>query len=87
LALHEVQFPSSISYGSRGGPGWSTSIVEGDSGASERVSRWPNARRRWNVAPGIKTIDALNQTMDFAIARKGPAVGFRYKDWLEYVSG
>lgn len=86
MAFHETQFPSAISMGSRGGPGFSTSIIEGDAGSSERVSRWANARRHYNVKPGIKTLSALGQTMDFYLARSGPAIGFRYKDWADFTT-
>lgn len=86
MAFHEVRFPDSISLGSRGGPGFSTSIVEGTGGASERISRWSNARRHYNAKPGIKTLSALTTTLDFYIARSGPAVGFRWKDWMDFTT-
>jgi len=86
MAFHEYQFPTGISAGSRGGPGFSTSIVEGDAGGSERVSQWANARRQHNVKWGIKSLDQLNQVIDFYVARMGPAIGFRYKNWLDFTT-
>lgn len=86
MSFHEVQYSTSISYGSKGGPGFSTSVVEGDGGSSERVSRWPNARRHYNAKPGIKTLAALTATLDFYIARQGPAIGFRWKDWMDFTT-
>ena len=86
MAFHEVQLPPSITVGSRGGPGFSTSIVEGEGGASERVSRWPSARRRYNLRPGNRNQDALAQILDFYIARQGPAIGFRFKDLWDFTT-
>ena len=80
------RFPDLWAVGGRGGPGFSTSIVEGDTGGSERVARWPNARRRYNIKPGNKNQDALAQLLDFYIARQGPTIGFRFKDWLDYTT-
>lgn len=87
MAFHESpRFPELWAVSSRGGPGFSTSIVEGDTGGSERVSRWPNARRRYNIKPGNKSQDALAQLLDFYIARQGPAIGFRFKDFLDFTT-
>ncbi len=38
MSFHDVRFPTDISYGSSGGPGFSTAIIEVDSGAEERIS-------------------------------------------------
>lgn len=86
MAFHEVQFPTSISYGSRGGPGYSTAIISVDSGAEERVSRWSAARRKYDVSYGIKSVDDLASLSEFYIARSGPAHGFRFKDHLDFTS-
>lgn len=87
MAFHEnAFFPENLSVGTRGGPGFSTSIVEGDSGSSERVSRWANARRKYNAKYGIRTVDDLNVVLSFYIARSGPAVGFRLKDHLDFTT-
>jgi uncharacterized protein (TIGR02217 family) len=86
MAFDEVQFPPEISYGSAGGPGFNTAIIEVDSGAEERVSRWTSARRRYNVGYGVKSHDDLHTLITFYIARRGAANGFRFKDWLDYTS-
>lgn len=86
MSFHEVQFPVDISYGSSGGPGFRTSIVEMDSGREQRVARWGSARRSYNVAEGVKTLDQLSELITFYIARQGPAHGFRYKDWFDFTT-
>lgn len=84
MSFHEIRFPEKISYGSAGGPGFNTKIIESDSGAERRISRWQDPRRRYDVKFGIKTFDQLYEVMSFYIARAGPAYGFRYKDWLDF---
>lgn len=84
MAFLEVEFPREISYGSSGGPGFNTSIVEGDSGYSERVSRWSTPRHRYNVRYGIRTVTQLNTIKDLYIRASGTVHGFRYYDWLDH---
>lgn len=86
MGFHEVQFPTNVDYGSFGGPGFSTSIIETDSGREERIGRWASPRRRYNAAYTIRTFDDLYLVTEFYIARTGPLFGFRYKDWLDYTS-
>lgn len=86
MAMHEVNFPASLNYGSSGGPGHSTNIIEVDSGQEERVVRWSGARRRYNAAYQVKDRDSLGELMDFYLARSGPAYGFRFKDWSDYTT-
>lgn len=86
MGFHEVQFPTGISYGSQGGPGFNTAIVEIDSGAEERTARWPSSRRRYNATENVKTLTDLYDIQKFAIARDGPANGFLYFDWMDHAS-
>lgn len=84
MAFVEEQFPADISYGSAGGPEFSTDVVASVSGAEQRNSNWSQARARYNVAHGVKTQDQLAALIAFFRARRGRAVGFRFKDWLDY---
>jgi len=86
VGFHEVRFSDAISYGTSGGPGFSTSIIVTDSGAEERIPHWESARRRYDVKWAIKSRDELREVAEFYIRRLGPAYGFRYKDWLDYAS-
>ena len=86
MGFHEIQLPTNLSYGSRFGPGFSTSIIELDSGGSERIARWPNARRRYNLKYAIKKLDDLTAVYDFYLARGGPLNGFRIKDFFDFAS-
>jgi uncharacterized protein (TIGR02217 family) len=86
MGFHEVLFPVDISFGGSGGPGFNTNIIEMDSGQEQRIARWENARRKYNVSYAIKDYNKLNELLAFYIARGGCENGFRYKDWLDYSS-
>lgn len=84
MAFHEIRFPDDISYGSGGGPEFSTDIIITQGGFEKRNSNWANARARYNVAHGVKTEAQLAELIAFFRARKGRAHGFRFKDWTDY---
>ena len=86
MAFLETQFPTDISYGSRGGPGYSTEIITLDSGQEIRIARWANARHRYDASYGVSDYPDLKTILDFYHATRGPADGFRWKDWMDYAS-
>src|SRR5690606_10207385 len=45
---------------------------------------WTQARAKYNASHGIKTPEQLETLIAFFRARKGRAIGFRYKDWQDY---
>lgn len=84
MSFAEVRFPEDIAYGSEGGPQFSTDVVTTQGGFEQRNSNWQAARARYNVARGVKTQAQLESLIAFFRARKGRAVGFRFKDWTDY---
>jgi len=78
---NDAIFPVDIAYGSQGGPGGKTNIIEMDSGAEERIVRLTEARRQWNAAYGVRSHTQLAALRTFYIARRGPAHGFRFLDY------
>jgi len=84
MAFVETQFPTDISYGSAGGPEYSTDIVISQSGAEQRNVNWSAARAQYNVAYGVQTQTQLDALIAFFRARKGRAYGFRFKDWTDF---
>jgi len=80
----EIQFPADISYGSSGGPEFSTDITELDSGKEQRNINWSTSRARYNASHGIKLDEQLTELISFFRIVKGRAFGFRFKDWLDY---
>lgn len=79
-AFVEVQFPTDISFGSEGGPEFSTEIITLGSGHEQRNQNWSQPRERWNVAYGVDTEPKLLLLREFFMARRGMAVGFRFKN-------
>lgn len=84
--FHEVQFPTDISYGSAGGPEFSTEVIELGSGYERRNQNWTYPRERWNVAYGVKTTALLQLLIKFFYARHGRAIGFRFKNPDDYTA-
>lgn len=84
--FHEVRFPDSISKGSSGGPRRRTDIVTLRSGYEERNAVWGDSRREYDAGLGLRSIDAVYETLEFWEARLGNLYGFRWKDWLDYTS-
>ncbi len=84
--FHEVQFPPAISFGSTGGPGFTTTVAEAASGWEQRNIEWQQARARYDVGTGLKSESDLAALIAFFRARYGRAYGFRFKDWTDYLS-
>lgn len=86
MAFHERRFPLRISYGTVGGPGFSTGVTVLGSGVEEFVPRWAMAKHAYNVKYGIKSWDDMFDLRRFYQARHGVANGFRFFDWMDHTS-
>lgn len=84
MSFHDVQFPSDISYGSTGGPEFSTDVVVLHSGYEQRNQNWQQPRAKYNAVHGVKTLVQLEKLLAFFRARKGRTYAFRYKDWADH---
>lgn len=87
MFIETPRFPECISYGSSGGPGYSTSVIVLGSGYERRNANWDQQRHRYDVAFGIKDQDDLQDVIAYFHVAQGRANGFRYKDWLDYTTG
>jgi len=83
--FHDVRFPEDISYGSSGGPGFNTSVIDLASGHEQRNINWSLARAKYDASYGVKTREQMEEVLDFFYARRGKAYGFRFKDWMDFV--
>jgi uncharacterized protein (TIGR02217 family) len=83
-SFDEVQFPPNISAGAQGGPAFSTTVLTLDSGQEHRNINWSRERPMYDVSTGIKTIEDARLYQQFFYARRGKAIGFRFKDWADY---
>jgi uncharacterized protein (TIGR02217 family) len=86
MSFVEEQFPTTISYGSRGGPRFSTSIITVANGVEQRNVNWSKARAFYDASYGVRTQLELHDLITFFRARQGRAYGFRFKDWSDFKS-
>jgi uncharacterized protein (TIGR02217 family) len=84
MSFHEILFPEDISYGSSGGPGFNTTIIELSSGHEQRNVNWSEAKATYEAQHGVKTRAQMEELIDFFYARNGKAYGFRFKDWADF---
>lgn len=81
MAFHNVLFPKEISYGSRGGPSFKTTVITLASGLERRNQEWARVRAIYDVSHGIKSPAELDQLRSFFYARRGMVNSFSFYDW------
>lgn len=82
----EMRFPVDISCGSTGGPAYCTNVVVTAAGHELRNINWVNARRKYNISYGIKNVQQFEKLVAFFHNCKGRALGFRFKDWSDFMA-
>lgn len=83
---HDVLFPTDFGYKTSGGPGFHTTIFEGDGGHDHTTQRWDTARRPYRVTYKGKTKAQAATMLDFFMTREGSAHSFRFKDFLDFTT-
>jgi uncharacterized protein (TIGR02217 family) len=76
----DVPFPIEIGQDASVAPSFSTNIVTSASGFESRNANWAQARLRFDAGPGVRGEAELETLLAFFRARRGPAVGFRFRD-------
>jgi len=84
MFIETPRFPSNISYGSAGGPSYSTSIVKSKSGRDSVNANWTMPLFTYNIENGIKDWVDLEDVIAFFHVAGGMFGRFRFKDWLDY---
>ena len=84
MSEKEARFPEDVSYGSVGGPTFSTNISELTNGIEQRKINWSYPRCRYNIIYGAKSYSQIAAVVNFFYAHKGRALPFRFKDWADY---
>jgi uncharacterized protein (TIGR02217 family) len=85
--LESPRFPDDLaSYGSSGGPTWSTEVIATDTGFEYRNSNWSQARHRYDVAAGVADQEDFSRLKAWFLTCRGPAVGFRFRDFADFTS-
>ena len=85
-AFHEVRFPTAISWRAACELTRRTEIVVLGSGHEQRNARWRDARRRYEVGYGCRSMEDLHDVIAFFEARMGSLYGFRFRDWSDWKS-
>lgn len=83
-SFDEVRFPELIDFGFTGGPSFFTTIVRMAGGNEQRNVNWEEARARYTSAHRLKTQTELDDLIAFFRARRGKAIGFRFRDWMDF---
>ena len=87
LAFFETpRFPEPLSYGSSGGPQYSTGIAALQSGFEQRVAIWSYPLHAYDASMAIRTRDDVQAIRRFFHLARGRLRGFRFKDWDDYSS-
>src|ERR1700722_16006270 len=86
MAFDEIDIPLHVSFGSSGGPAFSTEVVVIDSGYERRNQNWSQARRSYDAKTGVRSAADVGTLLSFFLARAGRARGYRLKDWSDYTS-
>jgi uncharacterized protein (TIGR02217 family) len=87
MSFDSVRLPEDVERGALGGPGFKTTIVELVSGREKRNQDWTRSRGRWDIGYGMQTKTDFMRVLAFFYARRGRAIGFRFKDWSDYEVG
>lgn len=82
----DVSFPIEIGQEASIAPSFSTNIVTSASGYESRNANWAQARLRFDAGPGVRGDAELETLLAFFRARRGPAVGFRFRDPYDHSS-
>ena len=85
-AFDEVDFPIGIGAEASVAPGFSTNVVTSASGHEFRNANWASARLRFDAGPGVRGDAELETLIGFFRARRGSAVGFRFRDPYDFSS-
>lgn len=82
----DVVFPIAIGAEASATPGFSTNVVTSASGHEYRNCNWAQGRLRFDAGPGVRSVAETQELIGFFRARRGPAVGFRFRDPFDHSS-
>ncbi len=84
--IETPRFPDDIAYDSSFQTVWATSVISSQSGFEARNQMWAQARKRFDIGYGIKTITQLYEVIKYFEAVQGRTHGFRFKDPTDFKS-
>lgn len=82
--FYEINFPENVSIKSKYYIEYDTQINRSKNGREQRVSNKDEPLLYYNIVSGIKTKEEIDSIIKLFKFVKGRAIGFRFKDWLDY---
>ncbi|MBA3667754.1 MAG: DUF2460 domain-containing protein [Sphingomonas sp.] len=86
VPFEDVDFPIAIGAEASVAPSFSTNVVTSASGHEFRNANWSQSRLRFDAGPGVRGEGELGVLIEFFRARRGPAIGFRFRDPFDWSS-
>jgi len=86
IAFEDVSFPIAIGAEASVAPAFSTNVVTSASGNEYRNVNWQQARLRFDAGPGVRSDQDIEALLAFFRARRGAAIGFRFRDPYDFSS-
>lgn len=84
MSFMDVRFPVDVSSGSSGGPMFSTSVIETQSGDTARNARWTMPMHRFDASMAIRRQPQWERVRALFMNARGRWRSFRYKDWADF---
>src|SRR5689334_16918828 len=82
--FHDITFPVKFLHGARVKIKYKTQIIRMREGYEERIGEWQDALREFNVTPGIRNQDDLDEVLSFFHARGGPQYAYKIYDPTDF---
>lgn len=82
--FYEIRFPESISIKSTTSINFNTNITSSKNGKEHRIINRSESIMIYDIVSGIKSKQDIEEVIKLFRLVKGRAIGFRYKDWLDY---
>lgn len=84
MTFVDVRFPKQYGYGTVGGPGFRTEVVETTNMREKRNRVWTGSRRPYDLTITARTQEQAQEIMAFHAAMGGREKSFRFWDPLDY---
>ena len=84
--IETPRFPDDLSYGSQGGPTFSTDQIQYGNGSIYRNANWSYPRMKYDVGNKARTRTQMNTIYKLFLACLGSNTGFRFKDYADFSS-
>lgn len=86
MAFDNVQLPVNIEQGAIFGPAFSTTVLSLSNGTEQRNQNRTRQQCEGDISYGVQTKTDYITVRTFFYARRGRAIGFRFKDWSDFQS-